>query len=268
MERLKGSRRRAGEVTIVEREQVELKIDGPDGEIDAHAVVDGLQALLKLLESLHVMSGEADADKTFDVAGLSIGSARVSLVGAKERVETALAGIRELSENAHIPDGWEPASIQALLDLGRVRRRRGVTGVLLEKSQDAIVLIDDTIIENADQSIQTRPPSLGSVKGNLFRYNDDARQAGLRDERTGLIVPIHFNAQIAGEIRKALTSDVLIWGVVRRNPVGRVESVRAQGIELLEQPSGGSTEEVVGTFGEGWTNGQGSVDWVRGQRGE
>jgi hypothetical protein len=255
---------------MMDREELELKIDGPARGIDAHAVVDGLQALLRLLESLAVESprDQLDETKAFSLAGLSIGSAKVTISGNRSRVRTALDGLQALGDRADIPAGWGTTSIHALLDLGRVRNRRGVSGLEIKATDALLVRIDDLIIANAAKSLRPATPSLGSVRGTLFRYNDHGRNAGIRDDRTGLVANIDIPTHLVQEFVGALTAEVQVWGEVYRTTTGKVDHVRAEGISKIGPPKPRPSDAVTGIFGSNWTRDLDSVDWVRGQRGE
>lgn len=249
----------------MERDELVLDIKGPEGSIDAHAVVDGLQHLLKLLESLPVTRGD---NEPWTVSRLDVGSAIVGVAGRAERVGIVTEGLSVLQRRATIPHGWSPASVHELIELGKIRHRSGVTDVILRNAEQVIALIDDTLIDHASKSIEPPPPSLGSVRGHLFRYNDDTKTAGLRDTFTGSTVPVTFPNRLAAGLRQALTKEVIIWGDVHRTKDGTVDRVRAEGFDVTDPPKSRPVDDIVGILADDWPSGINSVDWVRGQRDE
>lgn len=244
-------------------EEVQLNLDGPHGAIDPKALADAINALDKIVRNIEV---GVPAEPT--VAGLSIGSAQVSIHVDRQRVEALSNGLALLAFSSVIPESWNRASVQGLVDLEHVENRRGVEGIQLCVDR-MVTKIDAKLAAHARESIAPPAPSLGSVRGTLFRYNGapQRRDAGLRDRVTGRVVEVHFSKERAADIRGALELDVEIWGEVRRDLHDRVESVNVVGIEILDSSRERVTlDDVAGILGSGWTDGLDTAEWVSRQR--
>ncbi|MGI8308406.1 hypothetical protein [Saccharopolyspora hattusasensis] len=244
------------------QDEIQINLHGAHEAIDPRAVAEAIMAVDKILRGI-----ASDSPASFSVSGLSVGSAHISVRGDHYRVATVNEGLTTLSASATIPAGWGIESVTGLVELEHVRLRRGVEGVGL-RINEAITAIDGVLAEHARQSIAPPPPSLGSVRGKLYRYNNDAkRSAGLRDYRTGHVVDVHFPAHLTAEVRSALDHEVEVWGEVRRDVEDRVRSISIAGIEVFEESRVAVTlDDVAGILGPGWTGGLDPVEWVRRQR--
>ncbi|WP_155981827.1 hypothetical protein [Nocardia sp. BMG111209] len=250
-------------------DKITLDLEGED--LDPRAVADAIIAVENLLKSLDVTGSlyEPPEGVEYDLtlSELSIGSAHLTLMAPRDRAEVLQMGLSNLSIRPEVPRGWNLKSVQALIDLGKVSRKRGVNEVRLGRHK-ANARIDAEIQANAEQVLSTRIMALGSVKGTLYRYiNDRRRSAALRDYRTGDSVEISFPPALTSGVRRALDSEVEVWGIVERDPDNKLVKIYAEGIEVIHGPD----EEVesadpVGLLGGDWTNGLDPVDWVRAQR--
>lgn len=245
-----------------DRAVIKVELEGSHGQIDPRAVAEAIVALDKVLRSL-----PQDEPTPLAISSLSIGSAKIG-IRATERVAGVMRdGLRDLFHEAVVPRGWSVETVAGLLELDQVRKRAGVEGIWL-RIDDALAPLDEQLALHARESIEPPAPSLGSVRGELYRYNGHQHTAALRDYRTSRIVTVTFPTALAADVRGALDQEVEAWGRVTRNIHDQVESIVLEGLTSLETPeSRVSLDDVIGMFGSDWTEGMDSVDWVRRQRG-
>ncbi|SDN23490.1 hypothetical protein [Allokutzneria albata] len=183
------------------------------------------------------------------------------------RVDVLREGIAELSASTGIPAGWSVETVTGLLELHQVGKRAGVTSVEL-KIESVVAAIDEQLASNATGSIRPSRPVLGSVRGELYRYNGRQRTAALSQSGTAKLVTVTFPAALAGEVRGALDRQVEVWGEVSRDVYDDIESIALSGLDIVEAPKTRvALDDVVGLFGAEWTDGLDSVERVRRQRG-
>lgn len=245
-------------------DEIMIELAGPHGEIDPRAVADAITALDKILRNL-----ASDEPPKLSLSMLATGSATAGVRCDPRLIETLRLGMTRLSSGPYIPDGWSVDSVNGLIDLQNVEHRRGVNAVRL-KIGEQVSDIDETLAAHAAKSIEPGPPSLGSVRGLLYRYNNDLkkRSAGLRDYRTGQVVNIVFPIHLAALVRGGIDHEVEAWGEVRRNGHDVVSEISIRGIEVVDSSRAAvALDEVAGIFGPDWTDGIDTVEWVRRQRG-
>lgn len=240
-------------------DELTIELGGPHEGMDPRAVADAINAVDKILRNLRGGGPAAPA-----LSDLSTGSARITIRGGSERVELLRSGLGALAESAAVPPGWSPESVVGLLNLHQAANRHGVEsiGIAIDDSLD---MIDEALVRHAKESIAPSPPSLGSVRGVLYRYhNGGKRSAGLRDSRTERSVEVGFPEHLTGDIRSALDHEVEIWGEVTRDRDDRIRSVEAVGLEVIAESRERVTlDDVAGILGPDWTEGMDPVEWVR-----
>lgn len=247
----------------IQADEIQVKLEGPLGTIDPRAVAEAILALDKILR--HVAG---DGPPHLELTDLSVGSAKASIRSDPQRVKTVRGGIDSLTASPVIPQGWGAESISGLVDLERVSARRGVDEVLLRTTK-VVSKIDEELARHAEASIALSAPALGSVRGTLYRYNNNGgkRVAGMHDYRTGQSVEVLFPGHLVADVRSALDHEVEVWGEVRRDMNDRVRSITITGIETVQSSRAAVTlDDVAGIFGADWTGGLDPVEWVRRQR--
>lgn len=244
--------------------EVEITLAGLPGAIDPMAVADAISALDKMLASI-----QSDEPAVLRLSDLRTGSAIMGVRSDQQRIDTLLDGVDRLAiSDSAIPQGWATTTLRALLDLHKVSSRSGVDGVRV-RIGDAVAAIDETLASNASALLDHSVTSLGSVRGMLYRYSNDkrGRSAGLREVHSGQVVQLTFPARLANEVKGLLDHEINVWGVVHRDVSGDIQKIEIEGLEAEpvtnEQPT---LDEVAGILGRDWTNGLGSVEWVRQQR--
>ncbi|TWP53226.1 hypothetical protein FKR81_04445 [Lentzea tibetensis] len=250
------------DVQVEHKDEIKIELQGPHGEIDPRALAEAIVALDKIIRSL-----PQDEPVPASISSLSVGSAKVGIRTNERAAAVIRSGLRDLFHESAVPAGWSVETVAGLLELDQVRKRSGVEGIWLRIS-DALTPVDEQLALHARESIQPPPPSLGSVRGELYRYNGHQHTAALRDYRTGKIVTVTFPAKHAAMVRQALDQEVEVWGRVTRNIYDQVESIALEGLTALGAPeSRVALDDVIGLFGPDWTEGMDSADWIRRQRG-
>ncbi|MEV0061263.1 hypothetical protein [Nocardia sp. NPDC050718] len=248
------------------REPITIDLEGGRG-LDPRAVADAIIAIETMVRSLEGHEPHSDLGLT----GLSMGSAHMTIMAPASDVAHLRRGLRQLSNEAIIPQGWSRKGVHALVELGRVSKRHGVEEVNLQFISMHPIRIDSIVQENAEKALAPASVALGSARGVLYRYSNDQskhrRSAALRDYRTGDAIELSFPAALATHFKRFLDAEVEVWGEVARDQEGKLLKLTADGIELLTPVGEQVTpESVTGLFGEEWTDGLDPVDWVRAQR--
>lgn len=247
-----------------------LHIHGEHGQIDARALERAISALLQLL-------GDLDNNR-WVITDLSVGSAKLAVRPARldgdvlhERFAEIAAGLEDLAAST-TPISWLPSQLDALIALGGVVRFEGADSIDLEFGAGQPVPITTGMVDEAKRARRSQDVSLGSVRGHVDRYLNrrSRREFGLVDVVTGEVVTVRFAAKFEQLVHHAVDTDVIAWGVVHRDHSGRRRSMELEGLEVME-PGNGPSERVllndlVGLFGQDWTDGMNSTDWVRRQR--
>ena len=247
-----------------------LNLRGAEGQMDPRALHRALGSLLDLLDGPR---GTREPRGSFVVSDLRIGSNLVEVRPrdadpvATRSIERTWRGIDHLKAAPGIPARWDRFMVQRLADLGGVTSLRGVEGTELWRAGEALVRIDGTVQHHARQSLASPRRSLGSVRGRLDRWfgRGQRREVGLVDEVTGRAVSVQVPPHLEERVLDALQQTVRAWGLVDRNPAGDKIGLVMEDFEVLGDAGGPTVESMVGLLGD-WTDGQGSVEWVRAQR--
>lgn len=260
-------------------DELRLHLDGPALSIDARALRDGLDSLLRLLTSAEDDGATESAPEVWVLSGLSLGSVdcAVTAVSGREavgraRFETIWSGAQQLASLPGIPRGWADQTVQAVVELADLERFRGVQGAQLSRNGDTPIRLDAGLKANAERSLSSALESLGEVRGAIVRYVNDGkrRELSVRDESMGYrSIKVTFPDDLDRDILPALATHtrVSIWGMLRRNAEGQKLSLSAEGLKLLEgRDLSGTVESMAGILGRDWTGELNSVDSVRRQR--
>lgn len=247
----------------IKDDEIQVKLEGPHGAIDPRAVADAILALDKILRNVGV-----GQQPVLAITDLAVGSAQASIRSNEDHVATVRTGIESLTQGAGIPTGWRPESVTGLVELEHVSARRGVREVILKTSR-TVAKIDAELARNAEASIAPSQPALGSVRGRLYRYNNNEgkRSAGIRDYRDGHTIDVTFGPSLTSAVRSALDLEVEAWGEIRRDILDQVKSITITGLEVIESSRARvMLDDVAGIFGTEWPEGLDPVQWVRQQR--
>lgn len=181
-------------------------------------------------------------------------------------------GFASLTQVARPPAGWTDDMLDSVADLRQLIDAEGVEGVELTLGEQHTLEITTEVVQNAASAMSSTPPTLGAVTGKVDRFIDRAgrRNFGLVDEATGDAVTVRFTSQREDDVLRLLGRRITAWGSMRRTPGGKKKELVLEGLEPVDLPEGPppSVDDVTGILGADWTDGQTSVDWVRGQRGD
>ena len=251
-------------------DEMALRLLGDVDQMDPRALQRALGALLDLLDGPR---GTGSPRGAFVVSDLKIGSLAFAVKPhdadpvATSSIERTWTGIGHLGAEAGIPARWDRSMVVRLAELCGVNTMRGVEGVDLSLSDGALIHLDATIQRHAQQSLAAPRQSLGSVRGRLDRWfgRGPRREVGLVDEVTGQAVSVQVPQHLEERVLGALQQTVRAWGLVDRNPAGDEIGLVMEDFEVVEDAEAPTVESMVGILGD-WTDGQGSVKWVRAQR--
>jgi len=182
------------------------------------------------------------------------------------------AGFASLTQVARPPSGWTDDMLDSVAELRKLIDAEGVEGVELTLGEQLTLEITSDVVHNAAAAMSSTPTTLGAVTGKVDRFydRDGRRNFGLVDEVTGDAVTVRFTRQREDDVLRLVGRRITAWGALRRTPGGKKKELVLEGLEPVDPPIGHplGVDDVTGLFGADWTNGQTSVGWVRGQRGE
>ena len=140
----------------MERDEVRLRLEGEIGRIEAKALLQGLDRLVRLLDRAAAPETERPACVISQLASRStdvvIRPAGVVTREALDGMARVAAGVEQLAEQAGIPDGWDQAMIRLLLEIGDVTHYLGVEGASLQWADHQPVRVDREVRVRAEPS--------------------------------------------------------------------------------------------------------------------
>ncbi|MCP1413567.1 hypothetical protein [Paenarthrobacter sp. A20] len=254
----------------MERDEVRLRILGAPNAIDVRALHRALGGLLDLLHG--------STDVHWFISDLRVGSAQIQIRPPRkteEEWETAFQeiteGLRHLETDCSTPAAWGDSMLEALVQTGRLSKFAGVEGVEVTLGEGRPIRLDREIVANAARALKAPNKSLGSVAGKIDRFisRSGKNNFGLVDQNTGRSVQVTFTKAMESRVVEAIGKQVLAWGALRRDHTGRKVSLALEDFEVVQAGRRTvSVDEIVGALGTDWTDGRGSVEWVREQRDE
>src|SRR5699024_5311960 len=156
-------------------------------------------------------------------------------------------GISHLGKEQSMPDSWSIAQVRSLEKI--VETAGGGRGATLKIADDEAKVLDAGFKEAISQAMTQAPKSIGSVIGELTRYNGSGRTrlAGLQQENTGKSVEVSLDGELWESAIKLMHERVEIAGLVTRHPETNViEKVSARSITAL--PYSGVAAAVLGIW--------------------
>lgn len=209
-------------------EEVILTLDGHIHEINAVILSESLRDLARLVEGFPTHAGSAK------LATLREGSAITGVLTDYETTKRLADGIAHLRRQARIPDSWsisQVRSLERIVETG-INGRGASLKIAAGKSQ----VLDLNLKEAISKAITRVPKSVGSVVGELKRYNGagQVRMAGLQQEGTGNSVDVSLDENLWEVVIKFMHQRVEVAGILTRHPETNViESVRVRSITEL-----------------------------------
>lgn len=243
-----------------------ITVDLEGTALDPGALAAAIEQVEGLITSL---AGAEEVRLTLtDLRG---GSAHISMSVSGASLDDVRNGIEELRLAPVLPTRWNRPSLVAVVNLAKVKSRRGVDSISL-RIGDAIAAIDAAVQENAERALAPSSVSLGSMRGRLYRYTNDPsskrRSAGLRRADTDDIIELRFAPDDAAKVREYLERDVEVWGDIARDATGGIAHLVVEGIEPVGTLGAPATAaEGRGLLGNDWTGGVEPAEWVRLMRG-
>lgn len=244
-----------------------ITVDLGGEALDPQAVADAIEQVTALVSSIR---GAEDARMT--LTDLHGGSAHITMKVAGSSLDLVHDGIEELRLAPVLPQAWGRATLKAVVGLAKVSRLRGVEDISL-RIGDAVSVIDAAIRENAEKALTPSSRSLGSVRGQLYRYTNDTgrsrhyRSAALRRAGTDQSIELKFAPEDAGEIRALLDREVEVWGEIARDATGEIAHLSVEGLEAVDDARAAMTiADGRGLLGEDWLGGADPAEWVRAYR--
>lgn len=243
-----------------------ITVDLEGAELDPGAVSSAIEQVQALVTSL---VGSEDAQLT--LTELRGGSAHITMGATGTSLDEISGGIDELRRGPVLPNGWTRLSLVAIVNLAKVRSRRGVDSISL-RIDNSVAVIDAAIRENAEKALTPSVESLGAMRGVLYRYSNDPRSkrrsAGLRRTDTQESIELRFGPDHAAGLREHLECEVEVWGEITRDATGGIAYLAVEGIEPVDSAGRPVTAaDARGMLGNEWTAGVDPAEWVRTMRG-
>jgi hypothetical protein len=243
---------------------ITVDLEGEDG-IDPRAVADAIAAVEKLVKSVAV-----DEPPTLVLTDMSVASAHITMRATGAPTDVLHDGLSRLRTSPERPAGWHRDSLEAVIDLAKVAKLKGVESVQL-RIGSIVERIDADLQDHAKTALEPQSRSLGAVRGVIYRYTNDIathnRSAALRNVHTRESVLLRFDNEIAAKVRANLENEVEVWGELERDDEEAILQIRVEGIEPIEPDERQDMGHGRGILGPDWTGGIDPVDWVRSQRG-
>lgn len=228
-----------------------IMLEGERGEISAAAFQTALAASLQLVQeaaaTLGVNAGQ------WNIAALSLGSVTFALEnpaapGAATLVRT---GLELLSSRVAIPPRWSQSMVRKARDLGRLTGSGGVHGVAVSTPGDPLLRLTGEFAANAEQALQAREVSLGSVQGVVDKWEDRrTHQIGLTLS-DGATITATYERQMAGRVlRDALGQRIEARGEIQRNAEGQRVSLKMHDFTVLLDRTTVGVDSLAGLFHE------------------
>lgn len=235
-----------------------ITLEGERGRISAAAFHTALAASLQLVQEAAATLGVSAGQ--WNVADLSLGSITFALEnpaapGAATLVRT---GLELLTDRAAIPPQWNQSMVCKARDLGRLTGAGGVHGVSVGTPGEPVLQLSGEFTANAEQAIQAREVSLGSVQGVVDKWDERrGRQVGLTLE-DGATITATYPRELGGRIlRESLGQKIEARGEVRRNAEGQRVSLVMHDFTVLTPDLPIGVEALAGLYRElgdaGWT---------------
>lgn len=257
--------------------EVRLQIQGQRGAITADTLISVLQHTLGVLREVDRTSrgGEGRPGKwrVGEVWNGSIGLALVPSADIPAEVpERLVAGLTVLEERPELPAWFSESAIENVQKMGKVLRHPGVSGIDLSAvapgGEEYEARLTPEIIEHAAEAFQGTDEALGSVAGILDVVNLRRQRAvSLYDADKRHAVRCTFPEDLLETVRQYLGSKVRATGIVTRNRVGQVASVKVESLVRAEEEDGAPSVAELTGIAPWYTGDRTAVEhqqWTRG----
>jgi hypothetical protein len=258
------------EVSLMAEREIMFIVEGIPGQIPLDVAAEAMSAFTSFLQGT--------GDTTWALGTLAVGSAcfGATAVGlsreeTEARFREIITGMESVDAGAGAPETWSPSALSGLVAMARVADRSGTTGARIV-SGETEVRMTRHLAEEVRRGRGAPSPrvAFGSVTGRVDRFMArDRRELGLIDEATGRPVTIRFSEDALPQVVGMVDRRVTVWGPLSRGTDGRKDVLTMEGFEVRRSPGADerlAVDDVAGSLGSDWTEGLGSVDWVREMR--
>lgn len=241
------------------REQISevlLTLEGELQSFSAITVAESLRHLAQLVESFPTHEGSAK------LATLREGSAVTGVLTNAETAVTLSDGIAHLHDHESVPEAWsidQARSFKKLIDATVSRHEATLT-----VDRSSAISLDSRLRDAVSKAVSNIPKSIGTVIGELTRYNGagPSKFAGLLQEGTQKIIDVGLGENLWQDVIQNMHQRVEIAGLVTRHPeTNQIEKILARSIEEL--PEKGSPISGLGIWQDVDFRGQSPEEIVR-----
>ena len=199
-----------------------ITLDGQHGEISATSLHTALGCTLQLLKETGGALGATGG--RWAIGDLRAGSAVFALdnPAAPGAATLVMTGLKTLAKRPMIPLHWNQTMVRKARDLGRLAGTGGVRGVSVATPEEPVLRLTPAFTANAEQAIQARDVSLGSVQGVVDKWDERrGHQIGLT-LGDGETITASYSSELGDRIlREALGHEIEARGELRRNAEGQ-----------------------------------------------
>lgn len=238
--------------------QIRLELLGEQGQIAADSLITTLQRTLGVLHELDRTSRGADNRRgrwrILEVWNGSIGLALEPSTDVHPEVPIRLLdGLAVLERRPELPPWFSESAIENVQRMGKVLRDPGVSGIGLSaitaSGSATEARVTQEIVEHAAEAFQGADEASGSVAGVLDVVNlrRGQRTVSLYDAEERHAVRCAFPEDLLETVRQYLGRQVRAAGIVTRNRVGQIASVKVESLDRIEdEASVPSVAELTG----------------------
>ncbi|WP_375430218.1 hypothetical protein [uncultured Friedmanniella sp.] len=228
-----------------------ITLEGERGGISAQALQTALGASLQLVQEAAATLGVSTGQ--WNVAELSLGSVTFALENpaAPGAATLVRSGMELLARRTAIPPQWNQAMVRKARDLARLSGSGGVHGVSVTTPGDPLLRLTAEFAAHAEQAIQAREVSLGSVHGLVDKWEDRrTHQIGLSLDDGTTITATYPRDLAARILREALGHVIEARGEIRRNGEGQRVSLALHDFTVPAETVGVSLAAIAGLYHE------------------
>lgn len=214
-------------------QKLELTLNGEIENIEALSVARALESLAKLIQAFPSNSGRVK------MSGVRQSSVVTEVLIDDESLHRLYSGIKSISRTCQIPRGWNRQQLRYLREIAKEGQK--TNGATLSIKQSDWIPIDADLKEAIEKALSASLVSIGSVTGELNRYNgSDSHElkAWIRDESTDASVKVLFSEIQREDVLSKMHKRVRVRGKVHRSfDTNQIELVHLYGVDVLPDRS-------------------------------
>lgn len=223
------------------QQEILLTLQGDMRQFDAVVIAESLRHLANLVESFPSHEGRAK------LATLRQGSAVTGVLTNDRTASSLEAGLIDLRDSARVPDAWSMAQVRSLERIIETTAQSDL--VYINVAAGSSIVLDTHMKEATSKALKSLPKSLGSVVGELTRYNGSGqtKTAGLVQEDLEKTVEISLEQDLWQLVAQYMHQRVEVTGILTRHPeTHAIERVSARSITPL--PARGALVSGIGIW--------------------